>query len=317
MTHSVHGTYSRDQVMMTLSAIAYTSLDSLATLQEGLDAAEALQQEYTAVWMAKDDSNLIYLVKNRLHDSYAIAIRGSVFQFDLALLFKLYEDLGLARQVSFPNDETGGAKISAGILDTVLTINNLIYKGNTLSQLLNKLPEGTLVHITGHSLGGTLAATYALHLSNNNAAGLDIIPYTFGAPNAGNNLFADLFNPESKHFRFSQSSRVVNNRDIIPFAWNDLQGIPAIDYGDSKCPIDLTLCLDCMARMLIVAQVFYVQPPVSHFLRGKIEPIEGFFQQAMHQHQHNSYLKLLGLRAITSADYSYRRKKVVALSASL
>ena len=313
----MYGAYSRDQVMMTLSAITYTSFDSLTILQEGLDAAEALQQEYVAIWMAKDDSNLVYLVKNRLSDSYAIAISSPVFQFDLALLFKLSEDQGLAHQVSFPDSGGGDVKIAAGILDTVRDIQRLSYKGTTLQQLLSQMPEGTLVYITGHSVGGTLAGAYALQLANNNTAGLDIIPYTFGAPNAGNSTFADLFNPISRNLRFSQSVRTVNNKDIIPFAWHDLQGIPAIGYGDIICPIELTLCIDCVARLLILARAFYAQSPITHSLKGKIEPIEGFFQQAMYQHQHNTYLRLLGLGEITSADYSYRQQRAEALSASL
>ena len=39
--------YSEDQVMMTLSAVAYTSFDSIATLQDNLNEAEVSQ---TSTW---------------------------------------------------------------------------------------------------------------------------------------------------------------------------------------------------------------------------------------------------------------------------
>lgn len=317
MSQLINDKYSPDQVMMTLSAIAYTSFDSIATLQDKLNAAEALEQAYEAIWWVRDDPNLLYIVKNRLSEDYAIAIRGPVFRLGLSLLFDLYENLDIAHQVSFPYSKLGNAKIAAGILDAIQSINNLTYNGRTLHQVINNFPKGSKVYITGHSLGGALATVYAAKLVCSNLVDLDIIPYTFAAPSAGNKPFADLFNPNSGNCLFSQSSGCVSSLDIIPYAWHDLQGIPAVDYGNIKCPIEFTLCVDCLARLLILARVVYSQPPLKRQLTGQIDPYDSFFEEATHQHQHNTYLSLLHLDPINSAGYSFKQQTEKVLTESL
>ncbi|MEN8261242.1 MAG: lipase family protein [Pseudomonadota bacterium] len=67
------------------------------------------------------------------------------------------------------------------------------------------------VWITGHSLGGALAAMCAAHLrwtANTEIQGL----YTFGQPRVGNYTFATQFSKDLKN----RCIRFVNNNDIVP-----------------------------------------------------------------------------------------------------
>ncbi len=317
MSQSRHVKYSPDQVMMTLAAIAYTSFDSINTLQECLSSAEALEQEQQAIWWAKNESQVVYVAKNVVTEEYAVAIRDRVFHFDFSLLFGLYEYLDVTQQVLLPYSQLGQARIAAGLSDTIFLFSNLLYNGRTLHQVLNDLPPRTKVYITGHSLGGTLASVYAAKLACSNFPDLDIIPYTFGAPAAGNKSFADLFNPGSSQCLFPQASRCVNHLDTIPLVWQGLQDIPAMDYGPIKCPIDFTLGLDCLARLLILARVHYAQGPAQLQLTGRVEPNTSFFGEAMYQHQHNTYMNLLHLKPIRSNSYTYKQEKQGALTESL
>ena len=317
MKYPDKGNFSMDQVMMTLSAVAYMPFHSIAMLQDNLNKAEALEQTYTAIWWEKDNTTILYVVKNKTTQEYTVVFRGPVFKPALSFLLNLYEDLILNRQESLPYNQTENAKVAAGILESLQNISNSTYSGRTINQVLNNFPMRTKVYVTGHSLGGSLAATYAVRAACSNSNQLDIIPYTFGAPAMGNDSFANLFHPERPNPLFKQATRCANVRDIMPNLWNDLQGITRIDYGSARCSIDFSLCIECMERLLIVARVFYVQPPPQLELKGDIGHSDDFFTEAMHQHQPNTYLTLLGLDPIDNAKFYRNERREFLLADSL
>jgi hypothetical protein len=317
MSQSKSNQSSTDKVLMTLSAISYLPFHSTSGLQENLDEAEVLDQAYDAIWSARDNTNSVYVTRNKVNGEYVLVIKGPVFQFGLSFMFELYDNLEIAQQVHFPYSQLKDVRIAAGVLAAIQRINSLCCDGRTLEQIVNNFAKGSKVYLTGHSLGGTIAAAYAARLAHNNRKELEIIPYTFGAPVAGNGQFADLFNPNSNQCVFPRSSRRVNSRDIIPFAWHDLQSMPAVDYGKIKCPIDFTLCLDCLARMLIINRAVYAAPTLKLQLQGRLVPDMSFFQEAALQHQPNTYLALLGLNPVGADVYSYKEKREELLSVSL
>jgi hypothetical protein len=303
--------YSTDQVMMTLSAIAYTSFDSITALQNNLDAAEALKQTYKAIWWAKEESARVFVVRNTLNDDYCIAIGGPVFQFGVAFLFDWYEKLNIAHHAPLPIDGLESAKTASALPTLVQRINSLTYNGTTLPRLINNASKGSMIYVTGHSLGATIASVYAVYLATSPTTEGEIIPRTFAAPSAGNQAFADLFNPENGQCLFPRSSSSVNSLDIIPYVWHDLQGMPAIDYGMIKCPIDFTLCVDNLARLLIISRAYYEQAPVQR-LPGQLAPTNSFFKQAMHQHQPETYLALLDLPPIPGTVFTFNQQTTAA-----
>jgi hypothetical protein len=294
--------------MMTLSAIAYTPFHSIIALQDNLNSAEALEQAYSAIWWGNDGSIVVYAVKNKFTEDYVVIIRGPVFKPGLPFLLSLYESFNVGSQISLPYSRLGSAKVASGVLQAIQDINDLVYSGRTLKQVLNNLPGRTKVYVTGHSLGGSLAAVYAAKAACSNSSELDIIPYTFGAPAMGNDSFANLFDTGNANSLFAQTSRCVNVRDIIPYFWSDLQGMTTVDYRNAKCSTDFSLCIECMERLLIVSKVFYVQPPLLLALKGDIGNEDSFFREALFQHQPNTYLSLVGLGPIDNAKF-YRNER--------
>ena len=304
MSHIERSKFSRNQVMMTLSAIAYIPFQSIIALQDNLNSAEALEQAYSAIWWAKEGPIIVYAVKNKLTEDYVVVIKGPVFKPGLPFLLNLYESFNAGRQISLPYSRLGSAKVASGILQSIRDINDMIYSGRTLKQVLNNFPMRTKVYVTGHSLGGSLAAAYAAKTACDNSRELDIIPYTFGAPAMGNDSFANLFDTGKANFLFARTSRCANSRDIMPYFWNDLQAMTTVDYGKTKCSVDFSLCIESMERLLIISKVFYVQPPLQLELKGDVGYNDSFFREALFQHQPNTYLTLLGLSPIDSPAQS-------------
>jgi hypothetical protein len=306
--------FSLQQVMASLSAAAYMPFQSMIKLQDNLTAIDALEQAYTAVWWDRTSTAAVFVAKNKFTNDYAVVFKGEVFRPTLSFLVQLYEDLNVGHQQSFPYTRLGAAKVAAGILNTLQDIGNSIYGGRTLQQVLNNLPRRTKVYVAGHSLGGSLATAYAAKTICSNSAELDIIPYTFGAPSIGNDSFADLFDPDNINFLFSQSSRCINSRDILPNAWSNLAGITTVDYGSVKCSVEFNLCIEYLERLLILSRVFYSQPPVELQLKGDDRGMDNFFRKAAHQHEPNTYLKLLGLDPIESAEFYHSKTEEFILS---
>jgi Lipase (class 3) len=317
MKYSKTERFSRDQVLMTLSAIAYIPCHSIIALQDSLNSAEALEQAYSAIWWGKEGLIMVYLIKNKFTEDYSVILKGPVFSLGLPFLLNLYENFNVGQQVSLPYSRLGSAKVTSGILETIQEIGELTYSGRTLQQVLKFLPRKTKVYITGHSLGGSLAAAYAAKMACSNSGELDIIPYTFGAPAMGNDSFANLFDTSNANSLFTRTSRCVNVRDIVPYLWNDLQGMMMGDYTNSKCATDFSLCIECMERLLIVSKVFYVQPPLQVALKGDSWYDDSFFEEALFQHQPNTYLTLLGLDPIDHVGFAYNERNESYFQSSL
>ena len=81
-----------------------------------------------------------------------------------------------------------------------------------LKALLEKcVPSGSKVFVTGHSLGGALAALIANHIITELPVGVGAV-YTFGMPRPGNQVFADRYNEKLG----SRTYRLVHGLDIVP-----------------------------------------------------------------------------------------------------
>jgi len=317
MKHLDGSNFSLNQVLMTLCAVAYVPFDSTGMLQDNLNRAAALEEAFSVIWWQQDNATTVYVVKKKLTQEYAVVFKGPVFKPGLSFLLNLYEDLILSRQEYLPSGRLGEAKVAAGILESLHNISNSTYSGRTLRQVLDNFPMRTKVYVTGHSLGGSLAAAYAAKAACSNSGELDIISYTFGAPAMGNGSFASLFDLAKPNCLFTQVSRCVNVRDIVPYLWNDLKGMMMVDYGNAKCAIDFSLCIECMERLLIVSRAFYVQPPLHLELKGDPGHDDSFFQEALFQHQPNTYLSLLGLEPIDNAKFYHNERREFLLANSL
>jgi triacylglycerol lipase len=81
-----------------------------------------------------------------------------------------------------------------------------------LKQLLEQcVPPGGKVIVTGHSLGGALAALIAHRIGTELQADVDAV-YTFGMPRPGSKAFADPYNRQLG----MRTYRLVHGEDIVP-----------------------------------------------------------------------------------------------------
>ncbi len=98
-------------------------------------------------------------------------------------------------------------KVHSGFFDSLNSVWSLL-----MEHLQELHTKDQRIWITGHSLGGALAAlTYAtlrLQEPKYELAGA----YTFGQPRIGDQVMCQAFDADSKHHFF----RVVNNNDIVP-----------------------------------------------------------------------------------------------------
>ncbi|MGB8400434.1 lipase family protein [Bradyrhizobium sp.] len=98
---------------------------------------------------------------------------------------------------------TGAAEGYEGAADAVW---------DDLKKLLgNFIPADGRVFVTGHSLGGALAALIARRIATELSANVDAV-YTFGMPRPGSRTFADAYNRQLGLRTF----RMVHGDDIVP-----------------------------------------------------------------------------------------------------
>jgi triacylglycerol lipase len=80
-----------------------------------------------------------------------------------------------------------------------------------LKARLQRLPAGTHVFVTGHSLGGALAVLIARNIVKEQIASVAAV-YTFGMPRAGNRDFASTYNAALG----ARTFRLVHGNDLVP-----------------------------------------------------------------------------------------------------
>lgn len=136
------------------------------------------------------------------------SVRGTVD----AILEDWVDDLELFQEPfdRRENSPFSGAKVHAGFLKAWRQLH-----GNGLLSAVNDVQmenPGYRLVITGHSLGGSVAALMAAFIVSSSAAQEQHpLLYTFGQPRVGDSKFAEVYRtflPDSK--------RIVHNHDIIP-----------------------------------------------------------------------------------------------------
>jgi hypothetical protein len=186
------------------------------------DHAQDSLKKYLPGWKiiwnhAPINSNYAFLVTDQTN--YALVVRGSLMQFNRDAFDNwIYQDLNVVVQKDWPfTDNGGGAKISQGAYDgwqNLCALKDTVIN-KTLKEMVDSVvSDNTPLYITGHSLGGNLATVYAswlfTELKKSGKPRNNIHVMTFGAPAAGNQLFASDFNK-----KFPNSLRVENTNDIV------------------------------------------------------------------------------------------------------
>lgn len=177
--------------------------------------------------------NLMFVAQNQTdRTQFAIAIRGTNFISDLDWLL---EDFDVLQQIPWSLTQAG-AKISesTSIGLQILLAMNRSGQGTLLDFLKSQTAKKPInLCVTGHSLGGCLAGTFALYLKDNrgswDSSGKSVVCcITFAGPAAGNAAFATYSDGQFKGgggFPGWDSSlgtdcdAVRCSYDVAPLAW--------------------------------------------------------------------------------------------------
>ena len=228
------------RVAAELAAIAYTDErdDVVNPAKQKANVASALALLYPQIggpWRlvwgpAGNQGVLAYVALSSDRKTYVLAFRGSLSLVDMKGFFKNWVcNVDTFQQLPWAYPAGGEVKISAGMhtaLGLAVGLTDPVTHAN-LQQFLGGLAaHGPLeLLVAGHSLGGALAQLAATWLDYElNAPGhanaVTITPLTFAAPTTANQQFADLYAK-----KFPNAYACVNTLDVVPMAWENLDGI--------------------------------------------------------------------------------------------
>lgn len=328
---------------ITLSAIAYQSEDGdydtiKAAITSALASSTVLDGHLTLVWLgiSLDRANLLYVAQDdREASRYALVARGTDWNF----LTDWVDDFDVLHTHDWPSANPPNPSIllaqgSWDGLQALLTMTSQFLAvpsqpgAMTLTGLLNQISVGATggldLFVTGHSLGGALATILGLYLADTvgnwggAAASVSLKSYTFASPTTGNQAYADYYNGRLGLANISwQAFRVFNERDMVPFAYADVEGIA--DSGISFSPI---LYVE-VATMAAIIQTILNEKGVSYVQVGSGNPLsnnpcktgqppcpnpattlDDFACWVGYEHSSQTYASLLGAPAEGLEDHS-------------
>lgn len=173
---------------------------------------------------------LLYAVRNENSESeeYTIVIRGTN---PFSLQSWLFQDMNVAGLVPWSRQSQFAAAESGYIskaTDTSLSIHkNMQSGGNTILEWLDGVIDQSSgkpvkLNICGHSLGGVMATTFALWLSDElegrgKIERVDMQVFAYAAPTAGEGVYVHYLNRkmEGRYWSFR------NYYDLVPHAWKE------------------------------------------------------------------------------------------------
>lgn len=228
------------RVAAELAKIAYTDErdDALDPAKQKANFATALAQLYQQIggpWRlvwgpAVNQGVLAYVALSSDKKTYVLAFRGSLSPADMNGFFKNWVcNADTFQQLPWAYPPGGEVKVSAGMHTALNLAVGLTdrYSHANLQQFLGGVATSRPLEllIAGHSLGGALAQLAAVWLdyelnSPGHANATSITPLTFAAPTTANRQFADLYAA-----KFPNAYACVNTHDVIPMAWQNLDGI--------------------------------------------------------------------------------------------
>ena len=298
------------QVQMTLAAIAYAGQGNSPELHSAPQIRAAINRQLTAhpeyatgsdwslIWGPEATSlseNLAYVAYNSADHTVSVCLRGTI-----AAVGSVFEDYPLV-QVPFPFFNDTGAKVSIDFLYALARIMALKdgFSGQTIPDAINAFADGTPVSrviVTGHSQGAALTPlmAHALKFGSLGSAAVSapVSGFAFAPPTPGNPAFAALVG-ESLDCWF-----VINPLDLIPLGYCCIRdvidkGIPEPEGGTTPAQWAAVAAVVKKAQAEFDKTGPWAQP--AQQARLPRVPLTGdLISVAGDQHNHNSYLCLLG-----------------------
>jgi hypothetical protein len=266
------------------------------------------QGEWAVVWVGLDDeqANFSYIAQHRSGQQLVVAVRGTVVTPTLAGVVDAFEDLRVGELAELNVGEQA-VQVSRGVSTAFGKVTGARFEppgkalsGMGLVEAVQHLVGAGVrtVSVTGHSLGGCVSTVLGLHLQ----AVLSEVTtqvFTFAAPTAGLQAFADLFDDVFGGATSANSAyRVVNRWDVVPNAWQTLGDVGGWYPSPGPAqPLEVTGALALL--ILLPGANAYVQPSVNVITRNdapyggpgslwdphsEAPNVDGFTGQALFQH---------------------------------
>jgi len=267
--------------MITLATLAATGatqrpsgeslVEQLQRIQTGIatqlaDTSLATGGDWQPMWwgLTQDRANFAYITQNTQQNSLAISVRGTLF----SSLIDLGEDLNVGSLAEFTATNVPGQQypilVSSGAMQAFTEIINATYplgdsslENTNMVQAVNTLLSGLqpnpTLYITGHSLGGAMATMLAMYLMTCQWKNTPTyMVYTYAAPTAGLQTFADAYDQVLTNKSPNQTWRFYNVWDAVPNAWATLNKVYSTFYPASTGPTqtaDVKFLLDLVESL--------------------------------------------------------------------
>lgn len=266
----------------------------------------------------KYSDNTMFVARSQKNpNDYSICIAGTNPN---SISDWIVEDFWVGEQVEwdYGNPPAGSStKISKGTSVGLSALQGMVpqkgmageghYLREFMAAKVRETTEAVNIYVTGHSLGGALAPTFALWLSDsqdiwNPDKKAKLHAWVFAGPTPGNRYFANYLNSQ---FPGEQLTVVDNSLDVVPHAWgyNTMVKIPNLYLPDYRPGLALRVAVYAIAEL--VKKVDYTALGVG----DQVQPIEGtisnesdpskskaknFAKQMLYQHV-NAYPEKLNL----------------------
>jgi len=308
--------------MMTLAALAANAPDARPSGETTAQHEERIlaginvllgemMPDWQGVWgaLSNDGANFAYLAYNQGANAVAVVIRGTIFT-----PIDLLEDLQVGALVPFtpvpPNLFPAPILVSQGAMvafnETVSMISS-VAKTNLIGALATyQVPT---VYVTGHSLGGCIASMVALTLATGGLLSWSpsIVAYTFAAPTAGLQAFADCYDQYVTTGSGNAAWRVHNGYDIVPNAWASLaeaEGFFPTPPGPAANDVAKGLINQfaqstnanpyVQTNQRSTETAIRLNPHYTHYdAQATCETVGDFLAQIAYQHANSTYLQAL------------------------
>jgi hypothetical protein len=238
--------------------------------------------------------------------NYIVAIRGTNF---IAVLDWVFEDFDVLIQRDW-NDGSGSPKISEATHEGVKVLNDFLRPnpgmpgaGQSLKQFLTGVAQFTPINVsfTGHSLGGALAPTLALHFAQEQgkAGGWDpnknsiVTSTSFAGATAGNEDFAK----QTLKVMGQRMRRIHDTNDVVPHAWQTLSMYKIEDlYKSQGLKMDFAMKVALKGVIEFSKDKDYTQIDYSLPFNFPIDRSHGdtYTAQMSYQHTHSYPVHMLG-----------------------